>query len=420
MTRTGLALAVVALVVLGACSQPPLTLSFDVAQAGEDVCSTSTGTTATSCSDVALPCRSVVSIRIYSPDDETSPYISVCKELTGQPNLCAIAGVDLPDPQEPIPDQTLEVDIVVFPFSSVTVDPVSGDLQCPTGVAFDANGFPVDADEPCTATPDMECPPDPAIGGRAYYHPGDSQTVVKLGCVDISQVDNPSCSGGSTVDVTASVDDFDTDVAVQPALADDLNVWVGEPKAMTVGTDTEYVLDSADAFPLARTVSGPVPGWGDEVAATFTTPCLEVLEDGAETTATVACGQLPANAPTDSLDMVGWRLAKASLDQILAALGASTFPDSGLVVGLVLDPLGNALANQTVAALGATVMYLSGDRSTLVSGATTSSGIFVSTDAKFGTTFSVASGVQAANGFGGLVAGKVTIVVLQYQNPVQD
>jgi hypothetical protein len=408
------------LVAIGACSQPPLSLSFDVTGGNEDACLTTTDAKATSCSDVALPCRSVVSIRIYSPDDETSPYISVCKELTGQPNLCAIAGVDLPDPQLPIPDQTLEVDIVVFPFSSVTTDPATGDLQCPTGVQFDANGFPIDADEPCTATPDMECPPDPAIGGRAYYHPGDAQTVVQLGCVDISQVDNPSCSGGSTIDVTASVDDFDTDVAVQSTLADELTVWVGEPMAMTVGSDTEYGLDSADAFPLARTVSGPVPGWGADVASSFTTPCLEVLEDGAETTATVTCEQLSANAPTGSLDMIGWRLAKTSLDQILAALGASTFPDDGLVVGLVLDPLGSPLANQAVAAPGATVMYLSSDRSTVVSGATTSSGIFLSTDAKFGTSFSVASGVQAANGFGGLVAGKVTIVVLQYQNPVQN
>ena len=66
------------------------------------------------------------------------------------------------------------------------------------------------------------------------------------------------------------------------------------------------------------------------------------------------------------------------------------------------------------------VVVAHGAAAMLVSNATTSSGIFVSSDAPFGTTFSVASGVQAASGFGGLVEGKVTIVVLQYQNPVQD
>jgi hypothetical protein len=406
------------LAVLAACSQPPLTLTFDVTQGDEDACLTSMSDKAASCSDVALPCRSVVSIRIYSPDDESSPYISVCEELTGQPNLCAIAGVDLPDPAQPIPDQTLEVDIVVYPYSAVTVDPSTGDLQCPTGVVFDANGFPVGADEPCIPSSTMDCPPDPAIGGRAYYHPGDSDTVVALGCVDISQVDNATCSGGAMVDVTASVDDFDTDVSVQSTLADELTVSVGEPKATTVGSATQYVLDSAEAFALARTVEEPVPGWSAEVSASLTMPCLEVLEDGAQTTATLACK--PQVDPTSPLDLEGWRLAKSSLDQILAALGEPEFPDAGLVVGLVLDPLGNPLANQAVSATDGTVMYLSADRTMLVSNATTSSGIFVSSDAPFGTTFSVASGVQSASGFGGLVEGKVTIVVLQYQNPVQD
>lgn len=407
------------LVVLAACSQPPLALTFDVTQGAEDACFVSPTMKAASCSDVALPCRSVVSIRIYSPDDAGAPYVAVCKELMGQPDLCAIAGVDLPDPIQPIPDQTLEVDIVVFPFSAAMLDPMTGELHCPTGVEFDAAGFPIGADEPCMESSATECPPDPAIGGRAFYHPGDPNTVVPLGCVDISQVDNASCSGGPIVDVSAIVDDFDTDVTVPSTLADDLTVSVGQPKATTVGTQTEYVLDSAEAFPLARTAVTPVPGWSADIATTFTSPCLEVLEDGAQTTATLSC-VAPASPTPTSFHLEGWRLAKATLDQVLAALGEPEFPDAGLVVGIVLDPLGNPIANQMVSPTSGTIRYLSADHTTFMTGgSTTSSGIFVSTDAQFGTAFSVASGVQTALGYGGLVEGKVTIVVLQYQSPVE-
>jgi hypothetical protein len=413
------AVAIACLAYAAACNQPPLTLTFDVTQGDEDACF-STGTTrATSCSDVALTCRSVVSIRVYSPNDETSPYISVCKELTGQPDLCAIAGVELPSPTQSIPDQTLEVDMVVFPYSATTIDSTTGDLVCPVGVQFDANGFPVGADEPCTDAPATECPPDPAIGGRAFYHPGDSVTNIALGCVDIGQVDNPTCSGSASVEVAVSVDDFDTDESVQSTLAQDLTVSVGEPVASVDGSDTQYALDPAEAFPLALTTEGPVPSWSADVGASFTAPCVEVLEDGAQTTATLAC--TPHVDPDgSSLQLVGWRLAKTSLDEILAALGETEFPDAGLTVGLVLDPLGNPLANQTVTSGSGSIEYLSADRSTVVGGSTSASGIFVSPDAGFGTTFDVATGVQTATGYGGLVEGKVTIVVLQYQNPVQD
>lgn len=412
--------AAILLVALGACSQPPLTLTFGVTDGPEDACFASPTMKAASCSDVALPCLSAVSIRVYSPDDAGSPYISECKELMGQPNLCAIAGVDLTDPIQSIPDETLEVDIVVFPLSATTVDPMTGKLQCPTGVEFDAAGFPIGADEPCTQSSATECPPDPAIGGRAFYHPGDPDTFVALGCVDISQVDNASCSGGPIIDVSATVDDFDTDVTVPPTLGDELTVSVGQPKATTVGTQTEYVLDSAEAFPLARTVVGPVPAWSADIATTLTSPCLEVLEDGAQTTATLSC-IAPANPTPTTFALDGWRLAKSTLDQILTALGEPEFPDAGLVVGIVLDPLGNPIANQTVAPTSGTIRYLSADRTAFTAGgSTTASGIFVSTDAQFGTAFSVASGVQTAYGYGGLVEGKVTIVVLQYQNPVQD
>ena len=71
----------------------------------------------------------------------------------------------------------------------------------------------------------------------------------------------------------------------------------------------------------------------------------------------------------------------------------------------------------------ATIEYLSQDRSAVVANgvATTSSGVFVSPDAPFGTAWSTkGGGLQIATGYGGLVEGKVSVLValLQLAPPV--
>jgi hypothetical protein len=48
---------------------------------------------------------------------------------------------------------------------------------------------------------------------------------------------------------------------------------------------------------------------------------------------------------------------------------------------------------------------------------TTASGIFVSRDAPYGTSFAAAQTNQAISAMGGLVEGKVTVVVLQFDIP---
>jgi hypothetical protein len=157
-----------------------------------------------------------------------------------------------------------------------------------------------------------------------------------------------------------------------------------------------------------------VPGWsGDFDLQLTSTGCIEVFEDGAQTTATVTCtGQIGANP----LDLPGVRLAKPTLDGLLAALGKTQFPLDGLVVGLVLDYLGNPMANVTVtASTPAHIQYLTGDRSSFSATTTSSNGIWLSTDAPYGTTFQPAG--MAASAFGGLVAGKVDIVIIQFPAP---
>ena len=98
------------------------------------------------------------------------------------------------------------------------------------------------------------------------------------------------------------------------------------------------------------------------------------------------------------------------------------------MIGVVLDKFGAPVPNMTVVPTGTTpgtVQALSADRQstcmmcpTCTTCATSTNGVFVSTDAAFGTTYTVQNGMDTATGVGGLVSGKVTIVVLQLTQPI--
>jgi hypothetical protein len=63
------------------------------------------------------------------------------------------------------------------------------------------------------------------------------------------------------------------------------------------------------------------------------------------------------------------------------------------------------------------VKYLTGQGMLSTTG-TSNNGIFVSRDAPFGTMFATSRpGRPTVTGVGGMVAGKITVVVLQLDNP---
>jgi hypothetical protein len=406
------ALAVIAL--LAGCELPPLTLRFRITQDDSQLCPGDTGNTATSCSDITMICPAVVSIRVVPPNDPTVPYISVCKPLLGaQDTLCSIAGIDLPEPTVPIPEQVLEVQMAVFPRSAVGVDPITGDLVCPH-VDFAANGLPIQSLPVCSEQDPTSCPRMPAVGGRTYYHPGDEETVVELGCSDLSQLqDQLTCEGIKRIAVTATVNDFDDFVAsVDKSLASSLTVDVGEPKPQGIA----YVLPPASTRELIPSTDASSPAWSVELTDLGFEHyvCLQVLEDGAQATSALTCR---ADDDSDMIDMAGVYLSKDTLNQILDALALSEFPDEGLVVGLVLDQFFDPLPNVAVSCNGCTVKYLNANRDGIVPGATSASGIFVSDDAAFGTGFAIPS-TALRPVLGGLVERKVTIVVIQDKIPI--
>ncbi len=396
------------LVVLAACGDPPpLTLKYTLTTNSEQLCMAGSAV-ARDCSEVAMACPAVLSVRILSPSDPTVPFVSVCEPIVqGRPDLCSIDTIDLPAPAMRITSQTLEVQVAVYADADLPRDPT--DMTLPscepaTSIEFTPAGLVQNA------------APSPAIAGRAFYHPGDATTVVALGCVDEAAVQT-KCLGANSVTVHATVTDFDTEVFVPSSLADQLSVLFGEPQPVTVGATTQYALSPADTHELSRNPTGTTPTWSatiDEKLVQWA--CLEVLEDVAQATPSVVCRSVTAGQ--QQVDINGIRLAKSTLDQILAALHDTSFPPEGQVVGIVLDSLGNPVANATVMTDDTMVpppIYLSANRLSLQAGQTSTNGIFMST-AKFGSTFTARglSVSQITTGYGGLVEGKVTIVVLQF------
>jgi len=386
---------------VGACDTPPLKIVYRVANGTGQDCGTA------DCAEVGMACASVLHLRILSPSDPNAPYISICEEVTpnGTHDLCAIGRIDIE--QDELPREVLEVQVTVWPKDAV-VDPDTGLLDCRRiPVEFDATmGFPVNT----APAADGEYL-GPAFGGRAFYYPGDTETVVTLGCTDVDSINDETCSGTSDIEVTATVLDFEIlPFSVGEGQADELNVFVGEPVGKVVGSETVYELNPNKSRALSRRTSMP-PAWGAAVDLQFMdSACIQVLEDGPQNTASLRCKAV--TAADKQIDLSGVWVQKATLQQILGALSLINFPDAGLTIGIVLDQNGNPAANLTVTSTQGSVEFLSADRSTLVAGTkTTASGMFVSRDAPYGTIF----GAALTTRIGGLVEGKLTVVLFEQE-----
>ena len=102
----------VAVIALAACSNPPpLTIDYALASQ-QQVCTAAQGGTATSCSDVALPCDTYLLLDIVDPNAPAPENLEhqVFQPVTGRRDLCSIAGIDLGTGIE-LPDKTVTLTI---------------------------------------------------------------------------------------------------------------------------------------------------------------------------------------------------------------------------------------------------------------------------------------------------------------------
>ena len=398
------------LLVLAACDVPQPVLKLALSEGPSQECPS------TDCEEIPMHCDAWISIRVIDPEVPGTPYLSQCQKLqdiSPRTDLCSVGGVEL-EPRE-MPLRDLEVQVAIYPKAMITFDPETMAPICPTDVTYDAaDGFP----NPGSTS-------KPALGGRGYYHAGDDVVTVTMGCTNLELIDNDTCVGMATTHIVATVDDFDTHVSVSTPEANRLALSVGEPRTFGV----EYELTPGDVEPLELVPNVLPPAWSGESGLFTAHACLTVLDDTPQSTTTLTCRT--ANVLDKTIDFTsipGVRLTKPALDQILGAL-AMPFPAEGLTIGVVLDANGNprgGIAVQTPNppdGIAPTIRYLSSDRTT-VGGTVTSSGlgggVFVSTDATFGQMFTatVGSPPQTVQALGGRIAGKVTIVVLQFRDPI--
>lgn len=393
-----------------ACNTPIPALRLQLATGDTQACPSA------SCQDVKLPCDVVMSVRIVDPEDTAEPFYSDCLPVPFDTNhtLCSLARIELDD-RVLLPVRDLEVQIAIYPASAAVEDPTaSSGWRCPTDVKYSAsNGYP------------LEQSPGPALGGRAFYRPGDENVVVTLGCTDLPSIAQ-SCALPASFRVAATVDDFETLFPVPPdGVASQLRVAVGEPRQL----DGVYTLTSASTHPLPQVVdemdNRAVASWADDVDLSFERyVCVEVFEAVAETTGVLRCSEVGSAEQLG--DLHGVRLAKDALTKVLGAMGESpsaplAFPQGGLTIGIVADQFSKPIEGMKVNSVNSlagptTIRYLSRE-GTFVDEVTSRTGIFVSTDAPFGTMFYTSGGPggrQEIAGVGGLVADRVTVVVLQY------
>jgi len=384
-------------VAVAACGNPQPQLLIALAGGPPQSCKT------TRCEDVPLTCDAVMGIRVFDTKSLThdQPLHEQCDLIppNGKSNLCAYRTINMDAVDLPVED--LEIQVAIYPLSQVKFDPATKKYTCPPAVPYaEGNDLPV------------EQAPTPALGGRAFYHPGDRDVTLTLGCTNLDAINaDPSCVASEGTQVTATVSDFTTRQSVEPGDNGTslLRVAIGEPRAL----DSTYVLNPVDEIELRLVDGSTPPSWSAEVDKTFNKYlCLDVLEFGSEVTPVLQCATVD---PGSQIDLRGIRLHKAELRNILNALDnahITSFPEDGLTIGIVLDQASAPAADYVVdTGQQGTVTYLSGP-TTFGGSKTSKTGIFVSTDAPFGTRFTTTGARPTRSAIGGKVAGKVTVVIL--------
>ncbi|MEZ4360420.1 MAG: hypothetical protein R3B48_09580 [Kofleriaceae bacterium] len=367
-----------------ACADPgPLKVRYKLTEGATQKCPAT-------CASVGVACKSVLSIRIIDPARPDQALASVCDVLEGSHSLCEMSRVRLPADVR-LPAQRLAVQVALYNAEDVAAP--GGGYTCPSDLPFDANNFAAPSEY------------QPAVAGMGYFDPGDTETVVELGCADLTVVNTPACRGDDQVRITASADDFDTGVFLSEP--DKVTLWVGEPTArVNSSSQTEYVMSNPR---MMDKVSGTPAAWSVDVPARFMeSACVDVLEDRTGSTRAISCKRVAANEPT--IDLRGIRLTRTTLAAVLSAIDETTSPDQGLVIGMVLDQLGKPAAGVTVRPSSGTVEYLGPEKDKVLGNATSASGMFLSRDAPFATSWAA---VGTSGAYGGLVVDRVTIVILQ-------
>ena len=391
------AAAIVLAAVLGAACTPD-SVPFEIEFRLDEECGGS------SCAQIMTRCDAAIGMQIV--DATTGElYVDQCTTVQGGTQLCDLLdGFDI-DP-ELLPNRMIRIELAIWPVEEEEVED-----PCPE-ILFDRFGKYQSGQ------------PMPAIAGRSYFKVGSNDIApLTLGCVYKEALDAAACVTDTTPHVITHVIDFDTRTPVPSTFSTRLGVSVGEPTYNSVLD--EWFISQSDLIELMVTALLPELTYEVDIPFNFLeTACLQVLSNDLGAVATVRCYLAsPTDLPDNVLAAEGTFLSEETLDQIQTALGGGPLPSDGLVVGLVIDVDGNPAEGAMVMPLFGTVQYLNADRtSTAGLTETSSSGIFVSTDAPLEgpareTNSWYASTIDDITDtvIGGRVKNKVTIVILKFE-----
>ena len=368
------------------------------------------GCDSATCDDYGMSCGAIVSVRIRDTEDDDRIVGSSCQAVPASDTLCGLANLSRGTFFN-IPPHRLRIEIAAWREEVLVADPLlAGD--CPDDDIFDLRGAPL-----------TTFSPQPAFAGADYYDASSSSddiAEVRLSCTEPEQLDQDECSMESSTVVTVQVDDLETALDISPEQADNLSVGAAIARAVPDGDGgTYHVIEAGDTFTLVRE-DGPVPRFtGTTSRELGTTVCAVVLDLAPQSTSAVTCWSVEAGA--DPLELRGTLIGNDTLEPILDAMGESSFPEDGLVVGRVFDHTGVPLAGVEITADGGTVEYLDAGVTGLTGNATSSSGFFISRDAPFGSTWAAEHAVDGRTHSGDLLAGlvrsKVTALIIRMEPP---
>lgn len=407
MRRAGATVLALAAVLAAACEKAPedlgpFAISFSFDQREGTRCHSE------SCADYGMRCGATLGIRILDVADDDRIVADACIPVPPASTLCGMGDVTGPTFFN-IPPHRLRIEAAAWRPELLESDPeLTGD--CPDDPLFDVRGVPLDTFRP-----------RPAFAGAAYFDAGSDVDIalVPLSCTDADQLDQEECGLIDTTPIRVTADDIETALDITTEQAASLTVGLGEPRALPDGDGgTIYVIESSDTIPL-EPVLGPIPSFAGVTNEIPDTACSVLLELTPQSVASVTCRPLADGL--DEIDLRGVLVTVETLDQILAAMAADSFPQDGLVVGRVVDHTGAPLANVRVTPSEGTVEYLSADRSTLFGNDTSVNGLFVARDVPFGAAWTAVHNVDGRQEDGevraGLVQDKVTALLIRMKAP---
>ena len=333
---------------------------------------------------------------------------ALCEPIIPADDLCALGNLPPGSVFVDLPARPLRVEVAAWSADVLAAAGLDG--ECPEGNLFDLAGRPL-----------VGLNPQPAFAGASYFDASSAETLasVRLSCPDPGSLNTSDCAP-FRVQVRASPIDLET-----PPEQD-------EPASLPSGllvrmAGVSEVLDG-DGLPATEVDNDAIVVLEDEATGpTFAADifeselpspiCVLTLEQTPEATTSIVCGTYNTLSTTE---VSAATLPKSTLDEILAAIDLSQFPERGLVIGRVYDELtGEPLAGvQLIPELGGTIEYLNSTRDDTLSDRTFDNGYFIATDVPFNSAWTATTDDYTATAElrGGLVRNVVTLLLV----PMRD